>query len=62
MQLDDLIREMRLVEQRHQVDERAGRVDSSSSDKTNWNQVIAYFKGKATGLLSGLEFCNKSHH
>lgn len=61
MQLDNLVREMRLVEERHKVDERTGR-DGGSSDHTNWNQVIAYFKGKATGLFSGLEFANKTHH
>lgn len=51
------MKEMKLVEKRHGLNTK-----QSSSEEINWNQVMAYFKGKAQGALAGVNFESQSHH
>ena len=60
-QLHRLMKEMDLVWQRHQQDlkkckESAGEEMEASTAVINWNQVMAYFKGKALGIMGQVAY------
>ena len=72
-QLHALMQEMDLVWKRHQQDlkkckESAGDEMEASAENTranpaviNWNQVMAYFKGKALGIMGQVTYISNSH-
>ena len=46
--IDKLMREMKLVEARHSIEKDQ---QDRNANAINWNQIIAYFKGKVQGIV-----------
>lgn len=57
--IDKLMREMQLVEERHSIEKSQQDIEVEA---INWNQIIAYFKGKAQGIVGDAKAENQSQH